>query len=136
MDEHEAELAAAPAVTTTERPGSDKGLGKSDTAPPKFSRHLPTQELTAAPDLAVERSPTSEVGESGAGNDAGPVAHPELAEMEAEAASIKRRHEDDLELKQERRLRQLERQWQVVGKKRGVSQPRASSQQYGDRLSQ
>lgn len=134
MDEEEAEKAAAPAEPATEGASAEDRAG---CVPSEGSTPEPEQRLNAAPAPEVAVGLTTEA--------AAPVASGPLAstsatagsEMDVEATSAKRRHDDDVAAIRDQRLNQLERQWKVVtSKKRAVRQPRSSSLERPGELSQ
>ncbi|CAN7950140.1 unnamed protein product, partial [Ixodes pacificus] len=60
-----------------------------------------------------EQPETTEVVGEGASPTPASIDKPSPAEMDCEAASLKRPHEDSSETPQEQRLRRLEKQWMV-----------------------
>ncbi|KAM7304238.1 hypothetical protein ISCGN_014138 [Ixodes scapularis] len=109
MDQEEVEKAATSSVSATEETGQND---KSGTVSTKVSDAGSLQELTVAPVQAVER-PSAEAGDPNAASVApaydgeNPATENPVAEMDIEASSVKRRHDDVVEASQGKRQQQL-----------------------------
>uniref|UniRef100_A0A131Y583 Uncharacterized protein n=1 Tax=Ixodes ricinus TaxID=34613 RepID=A0A131Y583_IXORI len=119
-----------PSATSTEKATAE---GKDDLPDHFFSEASTSAVKQLKPELqdkGREQPETIEV----VGKDASPtpasIDKPSPAEMDCEAASLKRPHEDSLVTYQEQRLRRLEKQWMVRdGWKSVDTRPRTLSQE-------
>lgn len=139
MDEDEAERAATPLETVSHQSCTEDKSDKADSVTTKGSAPPPSKPSTVAPEPTTATESRSETPAAGKETTAELATNEESegSEMIAEAASIKRRHEDVVEAARERRLRQLERAWNTEGPKRRVSnRPQAEFAQDADRLAQ
>ncbi|CAN7996764.1 unnamed protein product, partial [Ixodes hexagonus] len=101
------------AATTTEKAATEGKYNLPDHGSSEASTSAVKQPELESQDKACEQPGTTEVVGEGASPTPATADKPSLAEMDCEATSLKRRHEDSSETSQEQRLRRLEKQWMV-----------------------
>ncbi|CAN8014253.1 unnamed protein product, partial [Ixodes persulcatus] len=102
-----------PAATSTEKATADGRDDLPDLGSPEASTSAVNQLKPESQDKDREQPGTTEAVGEGASTTPVSIDQPSSAEMDFEAASLKRRHEDSSETSREQRLRRLEKQWMV-----------------------